>query len=80
MISSSMKDIRSRVATALAASNVPRLRFIQVELDDSHENAVCLSGRVASFYQKQLAQEVVRAIDREVEVRNNLHVEEPSAS
>lgn len=72
MISSSMKDIRSRVATALAASPVPRLRLVSVELD---ENTVCLSGRVSSFYHKQLAQEVVRAIDGDVKVRNELHVE-----
>jgi len=75
MISSSMKDVRSRVATALAASNNPRLRFIQVELDEEHENTVCLSGRVSSFYQKQLAQELVRSIDSEVDVRNDLRVD-----
>lgn len=75
MISSSMKDIRSRVATALAASSNPRLRFIQVELDEDHENTVCLSGRVSTFYQKQLAQELVRSIDSDVEVRNDLRVD-----
>ncbi|MEW4563990.1 BON domain-containing protein [Bremerella sp. JC770] len=75
MISSSMKDVRSRVATALAASNNPRLRFIQVELDEEHENTVCLSGRVSSFYQKQLAQELVRSIDGDVDVRNDLRVD-----
>ncbi|GAA4427429.1 BON domain-containing protein [Bremerella cremea] len=75
MISSSMKDIRSRVATALAASSVPRLRFIVVELED---NTVCLRGDVTTFYQKQLAQEVVRSIDSEVNVRNDLRVGEPT--
>ena len=72
MISSSMKDIRSRVATALAANSVLRLRNVTVDLD---ENTVCLSGRVSSFYHKQLAQEVVLAIDNQIKVRNNLHVE-----
>ncbi|MEW4452543.1 BON domain-containing protein [Bremerella sp. JC817] len=75
MISSSMKDIRSRVATALAASSIPRLRFIVVELED---NTVCLRGDVTSFYQKQIAQEVVRSIDSEVDVRNDLRVDEPA--
>lgn len=78
MISSSMKDVRSRVATALAASSNPRLRFIKVELDEEHENTVCLSGRVTSFYQKQLAQELVRSIDSDVEVRNDLKVDQTS--
>ncbi|QDU73847.1 BON domain protein [Bremerella volcania] len=76
MISSSMKDIRSRVVTALAACGNPRLRFIQVELDEEHENTVYLSGRVTSFYQKQLAQELVRSIDGDVQVRNNLRVDD----
>ena len=73
MISSSMKDIRSRVATALAASSIPRLRFIVVELEDE---TVCLRGEVTSFYQKQIAQEVVRSIDSQVDVRNDLRVDE----
>ena len=74
MISSSMKDIRSRVATALAASTIPRLRYIQVELE---EQTVCLRGEVTSFYEKQIAQEVVRSVDREVDVRNDLRVDKP---
>ncbi len=73
MISSSMKDIRSRVVTALAASSIPRLRRVQVELDNT---TVCLRGNVTSFYHKQIAQEVVRAVDRDIDVRNDLHVEQ----
>lgn len=72
MISSSMKDIRSRVVTALAASSQPRLRRLHVELED---NTVCLSGRVGCFYHKQLAQELVRSIDSKVEVRNDVSVD-----
>jgi len=73
MISSSIVDVRLRVATALAASKNPRLRNVRVDLDD---NALCLSGRVPSFYQKQMAQELVRAIDDQVQVRNQLQVEQ----
>ncbi len=72
MISSSEKDIRSRVVTALEESSIPRLRFIQVEF---HDNTVCLSGEVRSFYHKQLVQELVRAIDGDVQVRNDVTVE-----
>ncbi|RCS49401.1 BON domain-containing protein [Bremerella cremea] len=72
MISSSEKDIRSRVVTALEESSIQRLRFIQVEFED---NTICLRGEVGSFYHKQLVQELVRAIDGEVKVRNDVTVD-----
>lgn len=72
MISSSEKDIRSRVVTALEASSIRRLRFIRVDFED---NTLCLRGEVKSFYHKQLLQELVRSVDSEVEVRNDVKVE-----
>jgi len=71
MISSSLKNVRSRVVTALESNANPQLRFIRVDL---RENTVCLSGQVRSFYHKQLVQEIVRSIDDEVEVCNDLRV------
>ncbi|PQO36165.1 BON domain-containing protein [Bremerella cremea] len=72
MISSSKKDIRSRVVTALEESSIRRLRFIKVEFQD---NTLCLRGEVRSFYHKQLLQELVRSIDGNVQVRNDVTVE-----
>lgn len=72
MISSSNKDIRARVVTALEASSIRRLRCIRVDFED---NTLCLRGEVKSFYHKQLLQELVRSIDSEVEVRNDVKVE-----
>ncbi|MEM6978646.1 MAG: BON domain-containing protein [Planctomycetota bacterium] len=44
---------------ALAQSSVAELRFLRV---DESDDQICLSGRVRSFYHKQLAQETVRSI------------------
>lgn len=71
MISSSVSDVRSRVLTALAASPVQPLRTIRV---DSAENKIRLTGHVGSFYQKQMAQELVRSISADVEVENEVDV------
>jgi len=43
----------------LAQSGVAELRFLRVDED---ETQICLSGRVRSFYHKQLAQEAIRPI------------------
>jgi hypothetical protein len=45
------------VASALRISPIPQLRRLQVETTDCE---VIITGRVASFYLKQLAQETVR--------------------
>jgi hypothetical protein len=41
----------------------------------SSGRAICLSGRVATFYHKQLAQEVVRAVADGVQVVNSVDVD-----
>lgn len=51
-------DLQSQVQSALLASPVVALRELRVE---RAEHALRLRGSVASFYHKQLAQEVVRA-------------------
>lgn len=43
--------------TVLSSSPMPELRRLDVEASD---DAVVLSGRVSSFYLKQMAQECVR--------------------
>lgn len=61
----------SRAKTALAASPVQALRDLTV---DTIEGGLLISGRVSSFYHKQLAQEVVRAVATWIEVTNSVEV------
>lgn len=71
MISSNVKDVRSRIRTALSASPLFPLRQIQVEyLNDR----IVLAGRVDNFYQKQLAQEVARSISADIDLLNRVEV------
>jgi osmotically-inducible protein OsmY len=58
---------------ALASSGIYALRELTVE---PHDNGLLISGAVSSFYLKQLAQEVVRAVAGAVEVVNSVRVSE----
>ena len=71
MENTTAEDVRPRAQSALAASPVYDLRDVQVE---HHEAGLLLSGRVSSFYHKQLAQEVVRLVAGEVPVINSIDV------
>ncbi len=54
-------SLAQRAQEALATSPLFALRSLSVRPTD---NSVCISGRVATFYQKQQAQEIVRlAVD-----------------
>ena len=65
-------DALDRARTALSASPIYLLR----QLDINHvDGALYLSGRVDSFYHKQLAQEVVRAVSGNLRVVNSVRVE-----
>jgi osmotically-inducible protein OsmY len=66
-----LADAQSRVQTALAASPIYALRELRVERQDS---SLRLYGLVASFYHKQLAQEVVRSLAGNLEVINSVLV------
>ena len=44
---------------------------------ESEEGNVVLRGRVSSYFQKQMAQETVRAIDEVVSIENQLEVSWP---
>jgi hypothetical protein len=56
---------------ALARSNIYDLRMLRVDGDG---DSVVLSGRVSSFYHKQLAQEIVRTAADGFEVVNAIRV------
>jgi len=66
-----VKDIQPRAQEALQASPIFALREVRVEQTGE---SLLLSGRVSSFYHKQLAQEVVRAVANGVEVVNTIDV------
>ena len=71
MPESTSKRIETRANYALSQSPIFALRELRVE---STSNTLLISGRVNSFYHKQLAQEVVRAVAGECRVINSTQV------
>jgi uncharacterized NAD-dependent epimerase/dehydratase family protein len=67
----SAKDVQPRAQRALTASPIFALRELRVE---NAGEALLISGLVSSFYHKQLAQEVVRAVAEGIAVVNSIHV------
>ncbi|MBI81558.1 MAG: transport-associated domain protein [Planctomycetaceae bacterium] len=65
------KRIETRANYALSHSPIFALRELRVE---SESNTLLISGRVNSFYHKQLAQEVVRAVAGKCRVVNSAQV------
>lgn len=65
-------EIMAEAQRALSASPIYDLRDLQVELVDG---SLLLSGRVGTFYHKQLAQEVVRNVADGVRLVNSVDVE-----
>jgi hypothetical protein len=67
----SIDDVQPRAQAALTNSPFYELRELQV----GHQNgALLISGVVSSFYHKQLAQEVVRSVCKNLEIINTIHV------
>ncbi len=64
-----------RAQAALANSPFHELHGIRV---DQQHGALALCGHVSSFYHKQLAQEVVRSVCRDVKLINEIEVATPS--
>lgn len=67
-----LQDARQQAQTALNRCPIRILRAIRV--DHAGETLV-LHGNVSSFYQKQLAQEVVRSVVDDVELLNTISVD-----
>ena len=65
MVEVSAKDVQPRAQTALANSPIYELRDLRVEQENG---ALLICGVVSSFYHKQLAQEVVRVVCRNVKI------------
>jgi len=71
MVEVSTKDVQPKAQAALANSPIQELRDLQIE---ERDGALSISGVVSSYYHKQLAQEVVRAVCREIELVNSVRV------
>jgi hypothetical protein len=79
MADNSAGMIQPRAQNALSSSPVFALRYLRVDQQGEH---LLISGLVSSFYHKQLAQEVVRAVAEGTEVVNSITVRDsaPAAS
>lgn len=64
--------IESNVRDAFEKSPIHGLRDLEVEQNGT---SILISGKVSSFYQKQLAQEVVRNISPTIQVVNSIQVD-----
>ncbi len=71
MKESAASSIERRARTALAGSPIYDLRSLQVERSG---DALFISGRVKTFYHKQLAQELVRHVADGVALINAVDV------
>ena len=75
MISGS-NSVEDRARSALSSSPVSALHELTVrQIDD----ALLISGTVASFYHKQLAQEAIRHVAQDLQVVNTIDVDYPRA-
>lgn len=72
MTEPSAVGVEPKAQQALADSPVAALRELRVESID--DGSLLISGSVSSFYHKQLAQEVVRAVALGLEVINSVTV------
>ena len=63
--------IQTAIQEALRLAGYGELRCVEVECDG---DAVTLSGRVPTYYLKQLAQNVILNVPGVEHVRNELHV------
>jgi hypothetical protein len=65
-------EVKAQAQRALASSPIFDLRGLQVEYVDG---SLLLTGRVETFYHKQVAQEVVRNVADGVRLVNDVAVE-----
>jgi len=73
MVQTAVTKNQDRAQSALLASPIFHLRQVTVEQAD---NGLLLSGCVDTYYHKQLAQEVVRAVCDGLQVINSIDVDD----
>lgn len=71
MIEMNQRDITQAASDVLANSSVRELRHLRVDRTADH---LQLSGRVRSYYHKQLAQETVRSVAGGMRMVNRVDV------
>jgi len=71
MVGTLAMDVKRRAQTALLSSPIYVIRNLCVEHDG---DALLISGTVDTFYHKQVAQEVVRAVSDGLRVINTIDV------
>ena len=71
MSDASVLDISARAQLALTSSEIFALRDLRVE---RRGNSLLLCGFVSTYYHKQLAQEIVRAVAKQLDVINSIEV------
>ena len=64
-------DYERLAQLALASSGFRTIRELSVE---RHDGALVLNGQVSTFYQKQIAQELVKAVAGSLTVLNEIEV------
>jgi osmotically-inducible protein OsmY len=67
-----MSGLYAQAKTALETSDVISMRRLRVE---QVGESLVLTGRVPTFYQKQMAQEIVRTVAAECELVNSIDVD-----
>ncbi len=77
MVSVAAQKVQPRAQNALSASPVFALRDLRV---DQRGHQLLISGFVSSYYHKQLAQEVVRAVAEGTEVVNSVSVRDSATA
>jgi hypothetical protein len=73
MATVTVDDLEPRARAALLNSPVFELHDLEIE---QRGGSIYISGAVSSFYHKQLAQEVVRSVCREIDIINQTDVRE----
>jgi hypothetical protein len=68
---STAATVQGRAVQALKQSSHPALRYLRVE---ETERSIVISGRVSTYYLKQLAQEVIMPVRGELSLVNQVTV------
>ena len=72
MSNSLAHEIEHRAQDALSRSPIHALRSLRVE---QQGDSLVIQGRLSTFYHKQLAQELVRAVSNDCRVVNSIEVD-----
>lgn len=66
-----LSNVLDRAQEALDSSPISTLRDLRVE---ATQDALVISGKVSSFYEKQMAQEAIRAVCKDIQLQNTVDV------